>query len=319
MQVRYIRNSISGSSSNSGNHWVQIAAWDYSRTNQTITDSNSNRALNKSIQASVGATGGGPYTKITNGNITTADYAESSAAGTQWVTVDLGAVYNIESVTVWHYYGDARIYFNNTIQASENNSTWTTLQSPSGNMVEVAAGNSYLAPYSSLKGTVIKASDRNNMASIITNIQSQRSFTKTSPSLDSKMKSSYVDTFYNFLSNFNVSWREIVNTGGKISNTSFEEVVEKLILTQNNSTCKSGCSYVCSSDCSTMCYGSCNKGCGGQCQSGCGANCSVACGSNCSGNCGNNCHGACAGSCDGACTTSCVGSCALYCSGAAGG
>ncbi len=42
------------------------------------------------------------------------------AAGLQWVQVDLGAAKSINSVSLWHYFGDTRKYHDVIIQVSND-------------------------------------------------------------------------------------------------------------------------------------------------------------------------------------------------------
>jgi hypothetical protein len=46
---------------------------------------------------------------ITNGDKNTANYA-GLEAGAQWIQIDLGQVYNLNQINVWHYFGDGRTY-----------------------------------------------------------------------------------------------------------------------------------------------------------------------------------------------------------------
>jgi len=110
-KVRYIRDWLNGSTANTGNHWVQIMAIDKSGTNI---------ALSKSVS---GAT---TNNRITNGDINTTVYA-SGSSGLQHVIIDLGAVYEIVSVKVWHYYADGRIYHDTRTECSVDKSVWFTI------------------------------------------------------------------------------------------------------------------------------------------------------------------------------------------------
>ena len=52
------------------------------------------------------------------------NYAKSSVVelgeGPQWVQVDLGAAHNIYAVLVWHYHAEKRVYFDFTVQVSDD-------------------------------------------------------------------------------------------------------------------------------------------------------------------------------------------------------
>jgi hypothetical protein len=85
--VRFVRDSANGSNVNPYNHLVEIQAIDVNGVN---------RARDRS---------GGV---ITNNDIATANYLDVPSS----YTLDLGAVYTIASITVWHYFGDGRTYKN---------------------------------------------------------------------------------------------------------------------------------------------------------------------------------------------------------------
>ena len=115
--VRYIKDCINGSSANTPNHWVEI---------QAIKDG-TNLAKGKTVTGTVSAASGNAYTKIVDGLIGSSSYGKSSSNGLQCVTVNLGAVYNLDEIAVWHYYSDGRTYNNNITSVSSDNSTWTEL------------------------------------------------------------------------------------------------------------------------------------------------------------------------------------------------
>lgn len=113
-KIRYIRAWSAGSNVNSGNHWVEIQAM----------AGNINRALGRPVTASTTTT---TLSRVTDGIISSGAYA-SVGSGTQWVRIDLGAVYeDIDYIQFWTYWSDARQYNNVKIEISENGSTWTTL------------------------------------------------------------------------------------------------------------------------------------------------------------------------------------------------
>ncbi len=70
------------------------------------------------------------------------EYAYSGSTGLQSVQVDLGAVYSIDKVKVWHYFVDGRTYHNTKTQVSDDGATWYTVfdSAASGEYVETAAG-----------------------------------------------------------------------------------------------------------------------------------------------------------------------------------
>jgi len=109
-QFRYIRDTANGSTSNSGTHWVEIKAFNEAGTNI---------ALNKTTSSSWG----GVYPVWCDGSIDSASYAGIEAAN-QWIKIDLGALYTIPLVKVWHYYADKRIYYQTKTEVSVDNVNW---------------------------------------------------------------------------------------------------------------------------------------------------------------------------------------------------
>jgi prepilin-type N-terminal cleavage/methylation domain-containing protein len=121
-KVRYIRNYINGSSTNTSNHWIEV---------QAIDQSGNNIALSKTVTGSVAQSASYPYSRITDGvipvlNTAMSSYAQSSVSGLQWVEIDLGAEYNLKEIKLWHYV-DGRAYNNNKVDVRDNNGVTTTV------------------------------------------------------------------------------------------------------------------------------------------------------------------------------------------------
>ena len=112
--VRYIKDCINGSSQNTYNHWVEL---------QAIKDG-VNVALNKNVTSTGTSNSSLPFSRITDGDITSSNYAQTDSTGLQCVTVDLGSTYNLDEIAVWHYWDDGRIYNSNVTYVSSDNSTW---------------------------------------------------------------------------------------------------------------------------------------------------------------------------------------------------
>ena len=133
MKVRYIRDWLNGSNANTSNHWVEI---------QAFTLDGTNIALNKVPTLFAGTVqAANPITVITDGNTATAT-AYGVNPGLSCIQIDLGAIYDIASIIVWHYYGDSRIYNATKTQVSTDNTTYTNIfdSSVSGTYVETEAG-----------------------------------------------------------------------------------------------------------------------------------------------------------------------------------
>jgi len=128
-KVRYIRDWLSGSTANTGNHWYEIQAY---------IESGVNVALSKTVTAS---SGGQRLTYITDGN-TAGTYAYTTGGSSQWVQVDLGQVYEVNSLKVWHYHNDGRTYYKTKTEVSVDGVNWETVfdSQVSGQYQETSAG-----------------------------------------------------------------------------------------------------------------------------------------------------------------------------------
>lgn len=120
--VRYVKDCVKGSSLNTNNHWVELQA----------IYNGLNVAYGKSITGTTAENASYPYSRITDGNITSGVYAASGTLGLQCVTVDLTQTYDLDEVAVWHYWEGGRTYYNNTTYVSSDNSTWTTVIANTG-------------------------------------------------------------------------------------------------------------------------------------------------------------------------------------------
>ncbi len=113
--VRYIKDCVNGSTANTYGHWVELQA----------IYNGLNVAYGKTVTGTVAESEISPYSRITDGNITSSVYAGASTTGLQCVTVDLTQTYDLDEVAVWHYWEGGRTYYNNTTYVSSDNSTWT--------------------------------------------------------------------------------------------------------------------------------------------------------------------------------------------------
>ena len=143
--VRYIRDCTNGSTSNAGNHWVEL---------QAIKDG-VNIAKGKTITGTVSAYAGANtgYSYVVDGrieNITgSTGWGASSADALHCVTVDLGSIYDLDEVATWRYYPDERMYHDNSLSVSSNNSSWTLLVSNNGRETSNGKRVSAYSPHSS--------------------------------------------------------------------------------------------------------------------------------------------------------------------------
>lgn len=103
MPIRYIRESMNGSSANAGNHWVEIQAYNKHDVNV---------ALGKSASSAL----------LTDGITATSPYSITDS-----VQVDLGEVMIVSYLKIWHYYGDGRTYKNIKTEVSADGVNWIGL------------------------------------------------------------------------------------------------------------------------------------------------------------------------------------------------
>lgn len=127
MRIRYIRDSMAGSTANSGNHWVEIQAY----------AAGQNVAYEKPASGSSSSV---DYSRITDGSTDSSAYV----SGSSYVQVDLGEVRtDLEYLRIWHYYGDSRTYHETKTEVSENGTDWFTVfdSAVTGEYPETLDGN----------------------------------------------------------------------------------------------------------------------------------------------------------------------------------
>ncbi len=127
--VRYIRDYLNGSTTDIYNHWVEI---------QAITYSGENVALGKSSSDNLG----GSRPMLTDGNMVS---HFDTSNGLDWVQVDLGHLYKLEEIKVWHYYGDGRTYYSTKTEVSADGILWYTIfdSAQEGTYPETPAGKTH--------------------------------------------------------------------------------------------------------------------------------------------------------------------------------
>lgn len=125
LPVRYIRDWANGSTSNTGNHWVEIEAY----------SGGVNVALGKSATSPI----------LTDGAVASSPYY-SQGSGLQSVQVDLGEVCIVEVINVRHYYADGRTYHNTKTEVSADGVNWVTVfdSAIEGEYPETSAGNTII-------------------------------------------------------------------------------------------------------------------------------------------------------------------------------
>lgn len=114
-RIRYIRDWLNGSTSNTSNHWVEIQAIDLNGVNV---------ALGKS--ATTNGTGTSTLNLLTDGSTATSPY-NGHNTGLNWVAIDLDGYFELKEIKVWHYYGDGRTYHNTKTEVSDDGVHWYTI------------------------------------------------------------------------------------------------------------------------------------------------------------------------------------------------
>lgn len=111
--ARYIRFFSNGSTANNYNHYSEIEVYE-----AQITGSLTNLAANKPVTTSASFS---DLAKANDAIKSTGNFADSFPAnGLQWVQVDLLESCFIDTIKLWHYYGDGRTYHDVIVQISDD-------------------------------------------------------------------------------------------------------------------------------------------------------------------------------------------------------
>jgi phage minor structural protein len=159
LKVRYIRDWLNGNSVNNYNHWVEIK----------VMSGTTNRASGKTPTSNYSLSNG---SRVTDNDTNSNNYASGASGVSQYVQIDLGAVYeDIDYIQVWHYYADGRTYNGTKVEVSADGITWTTVfdSALSGIYKETADGlivpinnrvlNSFNMRLSSAESTITQLAD----------------------------------------------------------------------------------------------------------------------------------------------------------------
>ena len=132
-KIRYVRDTTSGSTANTANHWCEF---------KVINSVGENIVWGRDVKNESGTIYSNP--KCTDG-IVDSGYTDLGS-GTHSIIFDLGYTDNIEKIQIWHYYPDSRTYYNNITEVSADGTNWYTVYS--GEKPETSAGNTiYLNPH----------------------------------------------------------------------------------------------------------------------------------------------------------------------------
>lgn len=122
MPIRYIRDTINGSTANTANHWCEFEVYNYV---------GENIAWGRDVKLGT--------TTHSNSVATDGIINSSYIQGNPTLTFDIGYIENIHKIKIWHYYPDGRTYYNNVTEVSVDGVNWYTVYS--GQKPETAAGN----------------------------------------------------------------------------------------------------------------------------------------------------------------------------------
>ena len=130
-KIRYIKDWISGSTANTGNHWCEF---------EVINSANENIAWGKDLKYGSGTSQAGTHVNsVATDGVINSSYVSSSSGNNAWVMIDLGYVEEISKIHIWHYYPDGRTYYNNKTEVSVDGVNWWIVYS--GQKPETSAGN----------------------------------------------------------------------------------------------------------------------------------------------------------------------------------
>ena len=149
--VRYIRDFCSGSTANNSNHWCEIQAWD--KYGRNVAFASIGSAVTRSnVYSNIGSVTKSGVNNSTNANyikthaITKGTHSPSSTyigfGASTGIIIDLGQVFEIETIKIWHYWADGRTYHNVKTEISEDKVNWKTVfdSDVSGEYAESADG-----------------------------------------------------------------------------------------------------------------------------------------------------------------------------------
>ena len=116
--VKYIKNCISYNTTNNENHWLEVEA---------IKDG-VNIAKGKTVTGTTPELSTHPYSRVTDGDITSESYSTSQTYTTnQCITVNLEQTYDLDEIAIWNNLEDFRSYYKNKTYVSNNNTNWTEI------------------------------------------------------------------------------------------------------------------------------------------------------------------------------------------------
>ena len=125
-RIRYIINRCGTSNVNSGSHWVKIQVFDKNGNNIAPNGTASIVPNGRSTSFAGGASW---QTMISSEAPVTAAYLAQDPPSTG-LKIDLGDIYEVDHITIYHYWGDSRTYYNHSTLISADGNVWYEIMEP---------------------------------------------------------------------------------------------------------------------------------------------------------------------------------------------
>lgn len=131
MPIRYIRDTVSGNTANTGSHWNEFEVYNYV---------GENIAWGRDLTYGKDATTSGTLVNsVATDGLVNSSWIGGQSGDNAWAKLDLGYIENIHKIKIWHYYPDGRTYYNNVTEVSVDGTNWITVYK--GQKPETVAGN----------------------------------------------------------------------------------------------------------------------------------------------------------------------------------
>ena len=166
MKIRYIKDYLRGHTDNSMNSdWTEIKAIDYQ---------GNNIALGKVVTAS-STPSWGTLDRVTDGVIEGEVSVGIASDNKQWVQVDLGDIYHIDYLHIWHYFASSRTFNDTKVEVSEDGINWVVVfdSSIEGTYAESSEGRKFTLPYSVDLDELSMSASLNQIKSKVSNIKDE--------------------------------------------------------------------------------------------------------------------------------------------------
>ena len=166
MKIRYIKDYLRGHTDNSMNSdWTEIKAIDYQ---------GNNIALGKVVTAS-STPSWGTLDRVTDGVIEGEVSVGIASDNKQWVQVDLGDIYHIDYLHIWHYFASSRTFNDTKVEVSEDGINWVVVfdSSIEGTYAESSEGRKFTLPYSVDLDELPMSASLNQIKSKVSNIKDE--------------------------------------------------------------------------------------------------------------------------------------------------